>query len=315
MKNMELVYAVYQYGSFSRAAEELYLSQSSLSMAIQGLETELGTPLFDRRQHPVRLTAAGEEFIRYYLAVKPLEENMRASIRDIAQLRGGSLSMGGTHYLISYILPRTIVEFSHIYPSVNLRLVETQSERFREHLYNCDIDLCLLCDVSDPKLQTIGHAFFDRLYLAVPRKEVSALGLRDNFLTAADLQSGEKTDYHHCFCAQDLHKLTFLQLSQGNNLCSRSEQIFTALEVRPQKIIRFDQFATAYNLAGSGLGCTLASSRLITSVAHPGLVYYSLPSPLMVRDFHFVTRKDAYLSAPIRAFCELFQRIESQQTI
>ena len=50
MKDMELVYAIYRYGSFSRAAEELYISQSSLSMAIQRIEAEVGTALIDRRQ-------------------------------------------------------------------------------------------------------------------------------------------------------------------------------------------------------------------------------------------------------------------------
>ena len=314
VKNMEWVYAVYRYGSFSRAAEELYISQSSLSMAIQSIEAELGAPLFDRRQHPVRLTAAGEEFLRYYRAAKPLETDLRARVQDIAELRGGSLALGGTHYLLSYILPETIVRFARQYPGVDLRILETQSEQFRDLLFSCDIDLCLLCDVDDGRLHTIGHAFFDRLYLAVPKDQAAALGLGNNMLTGAQVAAGKEPDFNHCFRVSDLEKLPFLQLAPGNNLCSRSEKIFAALGVTPQKIIRFDQFVTAYNLAGSGLGCTLASSRLIARIDHPNLVYYSLPSPLMTRDFHFVTRKDAYLSRSIRAFCELFSRLEREKS-
>lgn len=314
MKNMELVYAIYRYGSFSRAAEELYISQSSLSIAIHAIETELGAPLFDRRQHPIQLTAAGEEFLRYYRAAKPLKEDMMARIQDIVELRGGSFALGGTHYLLSYILPGAIVEFSSRYPQVELRLVESQSEQFKDLLFSCDIDLCLMCDATDQKLQTIGHAFFDRLYLAVPRRQVTELALAENALTAADILRGDAPPEEHWFRPADLEKMVFLQLTPGNNLCSRSERIFEELGARPGKVIRFNQFVTAYNLAGSGLGCTLASSRLIAQIDHPELVYYTLPSPLMVRDFHFTTRKDAYLSHSIRAFCELFRQCEAEDS-
>ena len=110
MKDLELVYAVYQYGSFTKAAEELYISQSSLSMAIQRIEGELGLPLFDRRQHPIRLTQAGEEVLRFYREMKPLQTKMKARVQDIAELRSGSFAIGGTHYILSYILPETLVQ-------------------------------------------------------------------------------------------------------------------------------------------------------------------------------------------------------------
>lgn len=321
MKNMELVYAVYQFGSFSRAAEELYISQSSLSTAIQNIEAELGAPLFDRRQHPVRLTAAGEEFLRYYLAAKPLKEDLFARIRDLSSLQGGSFGLGGTHYLLSYILPQTIVEFSQRYPKVEMRIVESESEQFKDLLFSCDIDLCMMCDANDQKLHTIGHAFFDRLYLAVPRRQVAELGLADCALTSAQvveedrrLPGGQGQTPGPFFRTEDLKKMTFLQLTPGNNLCGRSERIFQSMGASPGKIIRFNQFVTAYNLAGCGLGCTLASSRLIAQIDHPNLVYYALPSPLMVREFQFTTRRDAYVSRAVQAFCDLFAAGEKERT-
>lgn len=313
MKDLELVYAVYQYGSFTKAAEELYIGQSSLSMAIQRIEGELGVPLFDRRQHPIRLTQAGEEVIRFYREMKPLQTKMQARVQDIAELRRGSLAIGGTHYLLSYILPETFVRFAGQYPGVELKIVEAPSGQFKELLSGCDIDLCLKCDVTDGSLQTIRHAFFDELYLAVPKEQTARLGLAEDPLTAAQIREGDGVDFDHSFRTKDLEKITFLQLTPGNNLYSRSEEIFRQLGARPKKIFHFQQFVTAYNLAGSGLGCTLTSSRLIIRQDHPGLVYYKLPSPLMIRDFHFTTRKDAYISKSMRAFCELFAEVEREK--
>ena len=314
MKDMELVYAIYRYGSFSKAADELFISQSSLSMAIQRIETEIGVPLFDRRQHPVKLTQAGQELIRYYQEIKPRKTDMLARIQDLAELRSGSLAVGGTHYLLSYVLPQTIVSFSTQYPGVTLNLIEAPSNRFTDMLLNCDIDLCIKCDLDSPKLQSIGHAFFDKLFLAVPAEQVKPLNLSPNALTREQIITGNYNAFDHYFRIEDFAKLTFLQLSPGNNLYKRSEEIFDHFQIRPGKVIRFNQFVTTYILAGNGLGCTLASSRLITQNNQPRLVYYELPTPLIIRDFHFTVRKDAYISKGIQAFCGIYSQLENEET-
>ncbi|WP_158408090.1 LysR family transcriptional regulator, partial [Fusobacterium nucleatum] len=61
---MLYIYTIYKEGSFSKAAEKLYLTQSALSMAIQKIERELNTPLLDRSKRPVSLTLAGEIYIK-----------------------------------------------------------------------------------------------------------------------------------------------------------------------------------------------------------------------------------------------------------
>ena len=314
MKDMELVYAIYRYGSFSKAADELFISQYSLSMAIQRIETEIGVPLFDRRQHPVKLTQAGQELIRYYQEIKPRKTDMLARIQDLAELRSGSLAVGGTHSLLSYVLPQTIVSFSTQYPGVTLNLIEAPSNRFTDMLLNCDIDLCIKCDLDSPKLQSIGHAFFDKLFLAVPAEQVKPLNLSPNALTREQIITGNYNAFDHYFRIEDFAKLTFLQLSPGNNLYKRSEDIFEHFQIRPGKVIRFNQFVTTYVLAGNGLGCTLASSRLITQNNQPRLVYYELPTTLIIRDFHFTVRRDAYISKGIQAFCSIYSQLENEET-
>ena len=63
-REMEYVYMVYLLGSFSKAAQKLYVSQSALSTAIKKLETRLNAPLFERKTQPVVLTPAGEFYIQ-----------------------------------------------------------------------------------------------------------------------------------------------------------------------------------------------------------------------------------------------------------
>ena len=310
MKDMDMVYAIYQYGSFSRAAEELFIGQSSLSMAIQRIENELGMPLFDRKHHPIQLTAAGKAYIQYYHKVKPAEENMLAYLRDLNDPKTGTFTIGGTHYLLSYIMQDAVCRFAKLYPGIDLRILEAQSSVFRDLLVDCKIDLCLMCQVDDPGLQSIGHAFYDDLFLAVPKAFVEEYQLPDNYLTAEDICSGHFAAYSHYFQTEYMERLTFLQLTPGNNLHARSEMIFQQLEHRPAKIIPIQQFATAYHLASAGLGCTLTSSHLIQGMKKDHLAFYTLPSSLMRRDFHFVTRKDAYVSKAVQEFCKLLSEQE-----
>ena len=63
-------------------------------------------------------------------------------------------------------------------------------------------------------------------------------------------------------------------------------------------------------LNAADLGCTLTSAYLIQDMKRDHLVFYTLPSSLMQRDFHFVTRKDAYVSRAVQAFCRLFSEQE-----
>ena len=310
MKDLELVYAVYHYGSFSKASEKLFISQSALSMAIQRLENELGLPLFDRRQHPVVLTEAGSLCLQYYLQMKPLEKDLIHQLNDIRNLKSGSISIGGTNFLLSCILPDTITAFSARYPGIRLNIIEAPSAAFNALLLDGKIDLCLKCDFSDSNIFPLLHAFYDVLFLAVPISSVKKLALSDNYLTGADIIMGDYVEKEHYFKVSDFEKITFLQLTPGNNLYLRSEEIFKNCGFKPKQTIIFEQFLTTFHLAASGLGCTLTSERIIKNNVDAKLVYYCLPSPLMTRDFHFTVRKNAYISKSVRAFCEIFLETE-----
>ena len=73
-QNMQYIYQVYQDGSFTKAAEKLYLTQPALSIAIRQEEKRMGMALFDRSRRPLGLTPAGEAYIRAVERMKYLEE-------------------------------------------------------------------------------------------------------------------------------------------------------------------------------------------------------------------------------------------------
>ena len=104
-QEMKYIYQVYTDGSFSRAAEHLYLTQPALSIAVQKVEESIGMPLFDRSRRPLQLTAAGEIYIGTIKKIMGLEQDLDRQIQDIQNLAAGEIRLGGSHYLNAYILP------------------------------------------------------------------------------------------------------------------------------------------------------------------------------------------------------------------
>ena len=80
---MEYVYRVYQEKSFSKAAEDLFLTQPALSMAVRKVEDSLGMPIFDRSVRPMRLTPAGEAYIEFIRNTQYLEQELQQLKRNL----------------------------------------------------------------------------------------------------------------------------------------------------------------------------------------------------------------------------------------
>ena len=121
------VYAVYEAGSFTKAAEKLFISQPSLSVAIKNIENEIGAPLFERTGSGAIPTEIGREYLRTAQKIKSAEQEFTNRLHDIYSLETGSISVGDTNYLCSYVLPRIITRFKILYPKIEVTLTEANS--------------------------------------------------------------------------------------------------------------------------------------------------------------------------------------------
>lgn len=132
LKQMRYFQAVVRCGSFSRAAEECYISQSAISQQVQSLERELGVALLDRTRRRIALTPAGEYFYRQSLfltadADRLCQETQRIARGEESTLRAGCLrGYGGTEF------QKAAAEFAAAHPDITL---ETDSGS-HEELYD-----------------------------------------------------------------------------------------------------------------------------------------------------------------------------------
>ncbi len=308
-QEMAYVYTVYQEGSVSKAAEKLFISQPALSIAIRRVESRLNSVLFDRSQYPLKLTNVGELYIQKYHEIKLLEKELASQINDIHELNQGELVIGGTHFILSYVLAPVLSAFSSRYPNIVIRLYECSSSQLESLLTNGNIDLCLKCDnCTAPSMVPIDDAFRDHLLMAVPKAYVQEFNLPDVWLTLDMVKNNMHLNGQTpCIDIQHLAKLPYLVLTAGNNLRERFIELFDHSGIKPNIKMQIEQIATAYHLADNGMGATLTSEMIIKNNTCHNLVFYLIDSPLMIRDFKVIGRHKRYISNANAKFIQMLK--------
>ena len=144
LQQLRILKAVATEKSFTKAAEVLFLSQPYLSKQIKALEQNLDVSLLRRNSNTISLTENGQIFLQYAERILALcEESCRALI-DLKNGERGNLTVGGSHTIGTYLMPRLLALFVQNYPQIDLK-VQVNSTRFiAKQIVNRQIDLAVV---------------------------------------------------------------------------------------------------------------------------------------------------------------------------
>ena len=149
MHQLAYIVAVAKHQSFTRAADEICLSQSSLSQQISKLEEELGVRLFDRTTRSVALTVAGREFVDFAKRILADVERSRQCMEKYVALERGRIVIGLLPVSGHLGFVRLIAAFRQAYPYIRLELRESGSQDLQERLQNAEIDIAFLSHIDN----------------------------------------------------------------------------------------------------------------------------------------------------------------------
>lgn len=127
--------------SFSKAAQELKLTQPAVSFQIHSLEKEIREILFDRSGQSVTLTEAGQIFLKYAEEIVNLTDKMFDEISELKMLVRGKLEIGASNIPGEYLLPIFLSEFKKVYPDVEVKLSVFDTQEVISRLLSHEINL------------------------------------------------------------------------------------------------------------------------------------------------------------------------------
>lgn len=130
--------------SFSRAAEQLFISQPAVSSAVRELEQQVGLALIDRSARPVALTEAGAVLLEHARQIFADERAAERALDQMRDLSAGSLAVGASSTIGIYLLPPAIARFHRRHPRIRLFLDIGNTHQVLEHLRSASLDVAFV---------------------------------------------------------------------------------------------------------------------------------------------------------------------------
>jgi DNA-binding transcriptional LysR family regulator len=141
---MRLFATVVQTGSFSRAAEVLSVSQPSISKGVRDFELQLGCRLLDRLPKGVKPTCEGLALMRHADVLFAAERSAEEELRALRSLDSGSLRIGASTTIATYLIPDFLGAFHSAHPAIELQLVSANTRDIADLMLRHEIEIALV---------------------------------------------------------------------------------------------------------------------------------------------------------------------------
>lgn len=285
MQFQQLLYfvAVAETRHFTRAAEQVHVSQPSLSQQVRALERELGAELFSRARGNIALTDAGEALLPLARRILADADTARIEVQELAQLRRGRIRLGATPSVCTGLLPEVLRAFHDRHPGIQLLLEESGSHDLVRELARGALDLAVVVlplPSPSPALTTVELLREDLVVVSSP----DARGFGGSSVRVADLERERLVMFRHGY---DLRELTVA--------ACRAEGF------EPEFAVEGGEMDAVLGFVRAGLGVAVVP-RMVAERAGRGLRMTPLARPTLHRTIALAHRSDV---APPRAAREL----------
>lgn len=249
MNDRELLYikTIADTKSISKAAEELFIAQPSLSQSLQRIERELGTHLFIREPRGMKLTYAGE---KYYLMAKEILDiysDFKSEITHINELKAGRLVIGIARYMGMNILPNVLPDFNKNYPNIEIIIREENTRALENLVLGGNVDFALTHVHKKEMNEKINYEILkeDEFLLVTPK----------GYLINSD--KIKVKDGKSYVDLRDLEGEKFILLDINKGIRKVQDRTIKSYGINPEVVFTTKNFETAKRLAANGMGITI----------------------------------------------------------
>jgi DNA-binding transcriptional LysR family regulator len=204
--------AVAHHLNFSRAAEELLLTQPAVTQQVKALEDELGVPLFDRSGGRITLTAGGKVLLPLADQMKKISDQAFAAVAEASGEQAGELAVGASQTIAQYLLPNFIAGFITAHPRIRIVARSSNTDAMLDALVAHQIQVALIEGPDQRKDLNIEPFFQDHMVLVVPTshewadQEIDIEALKQQPLLMREFGSGSRRVVEKAIVAAGLRK-------------------------------------------------------------------------------------------------------------
>ena len=293
LRQLEILRAVAQTGSFTGAGRQLHLSQSAVSRQILLLEDELKEQLFLRLGRKIRITAAGTTLLGLSQRMFDDLEQTRASILDNQQTVRGTLRLVGGMTVCLYVFPALLKAFRRAHPNVDVKLTPGTTPRLVRHLRAGTADLGLLTlPVDDPSL-------------------VSVPVMREELLLVMSAQHplARKREVK----PQDLARQPFVLFETGSASRGTIEQFFLKEQISPKVVTETENVEIIKELVKIGMGVSIIPYQAVAREVRAGqLSCARIAGQQLVRETGWVHLRVNRIPRPVQEMMRTFDRVRQR---
>lgn len=294
LRQLEILRAIAETGSFTAAGERLHVSQSAVSRQILLLEEELNEPVFIRFGRRIQITPAGEALLQLSHRVFADIRDTSASITDKQNTLTGPLSLVGGMTVCLYVFPPLVKEFRQHHPQVEIKIATGGTQRLLRRLRSGRADLGLLVQpIEDAGLTTVP-VLREELLLVMPAGHP----------LAAEPQPIDP---------EALVAQPFILFEPGSNTRRTTDDFFVREQIQPRVVAETENVEIIKSMVASGLGVAIAPYQSVHPEVRAGTMCVArIKGQQLVRETGWVYRSGERVPRVVQEMMETLARVAPQ---
>jgi DNA-binding transcriptional LysR family regulator len=286
-RRLQVFYTVARHLSFTRAADQLFMTQPAVTFQVKQLEEQFNARLFERNHGRIALTPAGRLVMDYAERILGLSEEMETRVTELNGATGGPLLLGASTTIAEFILPRVLGEFKAAYPQVHAHLTVGNSETIENRVAEHALDMGLI--ESPSHLAAVENVVCceDELMVICPPAH--------RFAAARAVEP------------QELLREPYVSRELGSGTREFTDQYLRRCEVAPEDLNVVMELGSPEAIKGvveTGLGVSIASRATVAKERKLGTLAAVPLEPRLLRTFSFVHPREKFRSKLLTTFVE-----------
>jgi DNA-binding transcriptional LysR family regulator len=290
-RRLQVFYTVAKQLSFTKAAEQLFMTQPAVTFQVKQLEEHFNTRLFERNHGRIALTAAGELVLGYAERILTLSEEMDTRVSELTGAVSGALLLGASTTIAEYMLPQILGEFKAAHPEVQAHMMVANSETIVNRVADHSIDIGLIESPSYlPSLQNEVCCDDELVVICAP---------------------GHALAQRKTLRAQDLASVAWVRREPGSGTREFTDNYIRECGLGPDDLDVVMELGSPEAMKGAvatGSAVAVVSRATITKELQLGTLVAIALAPRLIRTLSLVHPKEKFRSRLITTFVEFAMR-------